>query len=151
MAPANPQSRLFSYTPRRRHFTLDQANRALVLIRRVVGDIIIEYQQLLDFSEAAEAAAAAGKTAQIEDCHDKVVDAVDRLQICLEELSDIGVELRDWGLGVVDFPAIAGGREIYFCWQFGEPRVLYWHEVNAGDAGRQSIESLPTARTVGIR
>ena len=129
---------------KRRHFTVERANRSLVLIRRIVADVIVGHQQMLDLQEIVEAAAASGKGARVDRSRRRLTDTVERLRRCLEELADIGVELRDWGLGVVDFPAMAGGREIFLCWQFGEPRIEYWHELEAGDAGRRPLESLPS-------
>lgn len=148
MDVSQAQSRLFSVAPRRlRHFTVEQANRSLVLIRRVVADIIMEYQEMLDLNEVVEAAVGSGSATEIDRCRKKLVETVERLQQCIEELYDVGVELRDWSLGVVDFPAIAGGREVYLCWQFGEPRVMFWHEQSVGDGGRQPVETLPLACT----
>ena len=146
MDVSQAQSRLLAVAPRRlRHFTVEQADRALVLVRRVVADIILEYQEMLDLNEVVEAAVGSGSEGEIDRCRKRLVQTVDRLQTCVEELCDVGVELRDWSLGVVDFPAIAGGREVYLCWQFGEPRVMFWHELSAGDGGRQSVETLPLA------
>ena len=146
MDVSQAQSRLFTVAPRRlRHFTVEQANRSLVLIRRVVADVILEYQEMLDLNEVVEAAVGGGSAVEIERCRKRLVETVERLQQCVEELCDVGVELRDWSLGVVDFPAIAGGREVYLCWQFGEPRVMFWHELSSGDGGRQPVETLPLA------
>lgn len=132
----------------RRHFTVAQANRSLVLLKRIVADVIVGYQVLFDLQEVLEIAEARGRTMQIHACRAKLRSAVDKLQNCLDELNDMGVEIRDWALGVVDFPAIADGREVYLCWQFGEPRVMYWHEYDAGDTGRQPIETLPMGQPV---
>jgi len=132
----------------RRYFTVEQADHSLVLLRRIVADIILGYQLLFDLQEVLEAAEASGRTVQIQACRAKLQYAVDRLQNCLDELNTMGVEIRDWALGVVDFPAMADGREVYLCWQFGEPRIMYWHEYDAGDAGRQPIERLPVSEPV---
>ncbi len=132
----------------RRYFSVAQADRSLVLLRRIVADVILGYQELFDLQEVLEAAEARGRTVQARSCRAKLQSAVDKLQNCLDELNEMGVEIRDWALGVVDFPAIADGREVYLCWQFGEPRVMHWHEYDAGDAGRQPIETLPECQTV---
>ncbi|MDE0506470.1 MAG: DUF2203 domain-containing protein [Candidatus Poribacteria bacterium] len=41
--------------------------------------------------------------------------------------------------GLVDFPHLRDGREVYLCWQFGEDEIRYWHDVDAGFAGRQPL------------
>jgi len=126
---------------RRRYFTVAQANRSLVLVKRVVADVILGYQDLLDLQEMLEVSQVSGRNMQ--SCRARMQETVENLQNCLDELEEMGVEIRDWALGVVDFPAMADGREVLLCWQFGEPKVMYWHEMNAADAGRQPIKTLP--------
>ena len=130
---------------RRRFFTIDQANRSLVLLKRVVADVILSYRELFELQEALEAAQAGNRRTHVSFYQSRLQTSVSKLQQCLDELGEMGVEIRDWSLGVVDFPAMAGGREVNLCWQFGEPRVMFWHELSDGDAGRKSIESLPMA------
>jgi hypothetical protein len=128
---------------RRKHFTVEQANRALVLLKRVVADVILGYRELHDLQEALDVAQIGHRARQARFYSDRLRNVVARLQTCLDELREVGVEIRDWSLGVVDFPAMAGGREVCLCWQFGEPRVMYWHEMDEGDSGRKPIETLP--------
>ena len=68
------------------------------------------------------------------------------------------MELRDWSLGIVDFPCLAAGSEVRLCWRWGEGQVAHWHEVDEGFANRKPITSLPrrpaepagTSRSRGI-
>ena len=53
------------------------------------------------------------------------------------ELEQLGISLKDPRMGLVDFPAEIGGRQVWLCWRLGEPAVEYWHELHAGFAGRQ--------------
>jgi hypothetical protein len=48
--------------------------------------------------------------------------------------------IKDVNLGLLDFPALKDGREVYFCWQYGEGEIAFWHEIEAGYAGRQPID-----------
>ncbi len=128
---------------RRKYFTVEQANRSLVLLKRVVADVILGYRELYDLQEALDVAQVGNRDRQANFYNDRLHGVVTCLQTCLDELSEVGVEIRDWSLGVVDFPAVAGGREVCLCWQFGEPRVMYWHEMDEGDSGRKPIETLP--------
>jgi hypothetical protein len=68
--------------------------------------------------------------------------AMDRLSQLVDELHRVGVELKDFEKGLVDFPAWHEGREILLCWKQGEAEVAYWHETDAGYAGRQSVKTL---------
>jgi hypothetical protein len=58
----------------------------------------------------------------------------------LRDLDALGVLLKDMATGLVDFPTLRAGREVYLCWRLGEPRVAWWHEIEAGIAGRQPLE-----------
>ena len=63
------------------------------------------------------------------------------VEALLRELADIGVEVKDPDRGLVDFRARMRGREVYLCWQLGEPdRIAFWHDLDAGFAGRRIIE-----------
>ncbi len=58
----------------------------------------------------------------------------------IREIAGHGVELKDIDRGLVDFPSLREGRVVYLCWLLGEERVGWWHEVEAGIAGRQPLE-----------
>ncbi len=66
---------------------------------------------------------------------------VSKLQSLVEDISACGCHLKDLDSGLVDFPTLWEGREVYLCWKLGEPYVGYWHEIEAGFAGRQSLEA----------
>jgi hypothetical protein len=54
-------------------------------------------------------------------------------------LGEMGIVLKDFDAGLVDFPALRDNREVYLCWQLGEPRIAWWHETSAGFAGRTPL------------
>jgi hypothetical protein len=58
-----------------------------------------------------------------------------------QELRGLGIELKDYFTGLVDFPAWMDGREVYLCWKLGEPEVAHWHELDAGFAGRRRLRA----------
>ncbi|HEX8218074.1 MAG TPA: DUF2203 domain-containing protein [Chloroflexia bacterium] len=62
------------------------------------------------------------------------------LQAAIKQLQDWGIELKDLGTGLVDFPALREGRVVYLCWKVGEPEIAYWHETDTGFAGRQPLD-----------
>lgn len=132
----------------RKTFTPDQANQSLVLVQRIVGDVITEYQVLLELEEMIESAEASGRRDHLEDARQRLVHTVDVLQTCLEELDQIGVELRDFARGIVDFPAEKDGHPISLCWLYGEERVSHWHDVGASFACRQPLALLNSEEAV---
>ncbi len=65
-----------------------------------------------------------------------------RLQGYVDELHEIGCELKDFSIGLVDFIGSHEGRDVCLCWKLGEQKIGFWHELNAGFAGRQPISKL---------
>jgi len=114
-------------------FTVDQANRSLIYVKRVVRDIQRAYRQALAIQRVAE---AGGGLPEHETRYGLLMQRLGELQ---EELQGVGVELKDYDLGLVDFPSWYQDREVCLCWQLGEPEVATWHEVEDGFAGRQPI------------
>lgn len=131
-------------SPRRekRYFTPEHANRALVLVRRIVGEIVDGYARLLEIEEMIESAEKTGCNNGLEQARKQLVISVDRLQTCLDELDQIGVELRDFSRGIVDFPSMYDDREITLCWLPGEETVGHWHEAGEGFACRRPLAML---------
>ena len=128
---------VFSSRPRRR-FTLEQANKALPLVRRVVGDIVEARERATQLQ--AELEASTGKLH--ESVQSQLDGTIDRLHVYLDELTEIGCELKDFQIGLVDFIGRHQGREIYLCWKLGEEKIGYFHELNAGFAGRMPVSVL---------
>jgi hypothetical protein len=121
----------------KRRFTLEQANRSLPLVGRIVRDIVAAHQKITVLQGRANGAAARDKTMQKE-----LEGAVDRLQGFVDELTEVGVELKDYQTGLVDFIGRHRGRDVYLCWKLGETKVAYWHELQSGIAGRQPVATL---------
>ena len=64
----------------------------------------------------------------------------ERLKTAVERLQDFGCVIKDLDIGLVDFPTLFHGREVYLCWRMGEPGIGYWHGVDEGFAGRKQID-----------
>ncbi len=58
----------------------------------------------------------------------------------IERATDLGVEVKDLEMGLVDFPSERDGRKVYICWKLGEERVAFWHELSVGYASRQPLD-----------
>jgi hypothetical protein len=63
------------------------------------------------------------------------------LKSCLKKIEETGCVLKDADIGLVDFPTLYRGREVYLCWKLGENGIGYWHRVEDGYRGRQAIDS----------
>jgi hypothetical protein len=141
-APAPPASSV-------RYFTVQQANRALPLVRRIVQDIVELYNDLHRRRERLVTLRVrqGQHTRRPDDPYEAEVlqmesdleQDVERLQEYVDELRQIGAELKDPFTGLVDFRTIVEGREAYLCWRLGEDEITAWHELDAGYEGRRPL------------
>jgi hypothetical protein len=121
-----------------RHYTVDQANAALPWVTERIGRLRAARDTFSD-DDAREALGEAtpgnggGEPGRV------VSEAFLELQSAAGELDAVDVIVRDLDRGLVDFPALRDGREIYLCWEEGEDEVGYWHETDAGFSGRQPL------------
>jgi len=130
----------------RKLFTVEQANAVLPLVRAITTDLarlsreVMERRERLTLLSSGHKSSAkdpyAEELAQIEEELEK--DA-DQLQAYADELRELGVEPKSGPEGLVDFPSMMDDRLVYLCWRLGEPEVLYWHELDGGFRGRQSL------------
>lgn len=125
----------------KKYFSLSEANRSIVLVSRIVRDIVRDYLRLCELHGACKIYDANGDLHQAEIAREQYARSTDHLASLQEELEKIGVDIKDYRLGLVDFPAILDGREVCLCWQLGEDSVAYWHELDAGFSNRQPITS----------
>jgi hypothetical protein len=66
--------------------------------------------------------------------------AAGRLRAVIEQVQEIGCLIKDLDIGLVDFPTVFQGTEVYLCWKLGEPAIEYWHGVDEGYRGRKPID-----------
>ena len=121
-----------------KRFTLEEANSALPLVKRIAADVVKTHQQV--FNLRSEVASAGTKDQAAKES--QYNRAVERFQGYVAELKAIGCELKDPKLGLVDFLSRFQGRDIYLCWKLGEEQIDFWHEISAGFADRQPVAAL---------
>jgi hypothetical protein len=131
-----PKSVSPSRSPKR--FTVAEANRSLPLVRRIVTDIVKSHEKVATLHAALESAKSKDQTAA-----QKVLDhEVEHLQGYVDELHDVGCDLKDYQTGLVDFIGRHQGHDVCLCWKLGEESIGYWHEMQTGFAGRQPVSAL---------
>ena len=126
-----------------RTFTVEQANRMLPLVRRIVRDIVDSHQTWQRAVQSYETAATWTR-ADSPSTQLKVLEGdVRRLEMEIEgylvELRELGVDFKGFEQGLVDFPGEREGRVVCLCWKLDEDEVRFWHEVSDGYAGRQPL------------
>lgn len=122
-------------------FTIQEANALLPSVRTIVVKIQRAHRQVAQYrDEAKEAADAAEKGGGGISFGIAYAQALTTLTTAIGELEALGVQLKDFERGLVDFPSMRDGRVVLLCWQMGEGDELeWWHDVDAGFAGRTPI------------
>ena len=122
-----------------RYFTLQEANTTLEMIKPLLEEILALRQQILGRREEVwpiiQRAVGNGGSQTAS----KLAMEFNQVDALAHQIQDMGVILKDLNLGLLDFPHLKDGREVYLCWKHGEETIVYWHEVEAGYAGRQLI------------
>jgi hypothetical protein len=127
-----------------KYFSVAEANATLPYVRRIVEDIVAEYEGWKDAIYRYEVIAA-GNTADSGESDEQIqlrgeVDEIaQRINAYINELTSVGCVFKGFEGGLVDFHSQLHGREVYLCWRLGEPDVSHWHEVESGFAGRQPL------------
>jgi hypothetical protein len=122
-----------------RHWTPEQANELLPIVGAIVRRLRAARRRLAadgfdsEFSLLAEASGGAWPG------RERATAAVE-VTLCFEQLERLDIVVRDLERGLVDFPALRDGHEVYLCWLLDEPAVGHWHAIEAGFAGRQPLE-----------
>lgn len=121
-------------------FTLAEANEALPLVKEHLARIQKLYARIDKYRDAARAAAGASEAGGGMEGGTNYVHALYEVGKLTTELFEMGVQLKDYSRGLIDFPSMRDGRIILLCWQLGEnDEIEWWHELEAGFAGRQRL------------
>jgi hypothetical protein len=140
MAPAKP-----IMERKRKYFSVEEANKALPLVKAIVEDIVRQYQ-LVETLQRRVSRVLKERRRPSDDLYSEELSQTqaeleaedEKLRAYIEELNNLGLELKSED-GLCDFYSIMDGREVLLCWRLGEPEVMYWHELDSGFAGRQSL------------
>ena len=122
-----------------RHFTLAEANALLPRLDPALRELREARDRLTDEDAHAALAAAAIPGGGGEQGRD-VGEAFLEVRRLLSGIQELGIVVRDVDRGLIDFPAIRDGHEVYLCWQLDEQAVGFWHDLDSGYGGRRPIE-----------
>ena len=144
-----------------RLFTLEDANRTLPYVRRVVTDLVRDYRDWQDTlaqyelasarrraaeaaegEEGASSTPASGAAAEAVRLEKRAALLATAIEAYLAEITAVGDKVKGFAEGLIDFPGELDGRSIRWCWMLGEAAVEHWHDTESGFSGRQSIATL---------
>ncbi len=121
-----------------RHFTREEANAALASLRPLLQKLR-DAKDLLTDEEAHEALSEAAPGNGGGDAGTQVGESFLEVRRILTTLQESGIVIRDIDRGLLDFPALIDGREVYLCWELDEDRVDHWHDLDSGYGGREPL------------
>lgn len=115
-----------------KYFTPSEAKKTLPLVKKIAQDILDSSKEMRLIAD--DIGGEVEKDPRIQ----KLADNIDDF---MKELEEIGCYFKDWNfqIGLVDFPSIINGQEVFLCWRSDEDDILYYHEVDTGFAGRKLI------------
>jgi hypothetical protein len=129
-----------------RYFTPDEANELLPEVRRLADEMVAHRRSLAvaTVRHARVAAKIAGngggvRPHEVDELRTAMEQEAAEVARRVEELTALGVLVKDLDQGLVDFPARRGDEDVLLCWRLGEDEVAYWHSVEEGFAGRRSL------------
>ena len=129
-----------------RFFSVEEANKALPLVKMIVGDIARQFEVVGELKQRLSAVRGERRRSANDPYAEETAQSQAELEAeetklgtFIDELSRLGVVLKGPD-GLCDFPSLRDGREVYLCWKLGEPQVTHWHEKNAGFDGRQPLD-----------
>jgi len=119
-------------TTETKYFTPSEAKKTLPLVRKIVADILDTSREMRLVAD--EIGGDVEKDPRIQ----KLADDIEKF---MQELEEIGCYFKDWNfsIGLIDFPAIIDGKEVFLCWRSDEEDIMYYHDVDTGFAGRKII------------
>ncbi len=127
-------------------FSLDEANRTLPLVSKIVADLVEDHRRWEDKVREFELATVGSSPERPDAIAELLQIEAQRLARDIEgyiaELNDLGVICKGMDTGLVDFRGKIDDRDVFYCWKLGEPSVQYWHEIDAGFVGRQKLHPL---------
>ena len=127
-----------------RLFTVDDANRTLPLVRRIVEDVVRQHrvwrEKILELDLVASSTRADAPRERATVLEKEAQDLAREIDGYQHELAELGILLKDRRMGLVDFPCDMNGKRVYLCWRLGEGEVQFWHEEDAGYSGRQPLQ-----------
>ncbi len=122
-----------------RLWTLAEANAILPEVRQLVKQMLDARSEVVDLQPqlwpAVERAVYNGGSKSLSEATRQIMI----IQSILQMFDNLGIQVKDLNTGLIDFPATKDDRTVLLCWQYDEPSVQFWHDIDTGFAGRQRI------------
>jgi hypothetical protein len=122
----------------RKHYTLGEARALLPQIRQWLATACDIRAQLQALDDRFRQLLAAGADLGGESVH-RQIKLLAEMECVLHEFARREIQIKDLDRGLLDFPALIGGKEVFLCWEQDEEDIEFWHDLDAGFAGRERL------------
>jgi hypothetical protein len=120
-------------------YTLDRANDRIPELADMLTLLRTQRDELRELKATFEVAAPGDDQRRFRL---RMQGLVDQMQAAVARIDGWGITLRDIDTGLIDFPALVSGRQVWLCWRLGEGPVEWWHELDDGFSGRRPLVDL---------
>lgn len=120
-------------------YTLDRANDRIADLDGMLTLLRTQRDELRELKKTFEDTESADDQRRLRL---RMQGLVDQMQASVARIDGWGITLRDIDTGMIDFPALVSGRQVWLCWQLGEGPIAWWHELEDGFAGRRPLIDL---------
>ena len=121
------------------HYTVEEARALIPQLREWLTELGQLRESLKQLDERISQMLAGGADVGGDSVHAQV-RMMAEVQHIIQEFENREIQIKDAERGLVDFPAIIGGREVFLCWEKDEESIEHWHDLDTGYAGRERIE-----------
>ena len=122
----------------KKHYSRDEARGLLPHIRQWLKDLSEFRQTLASHDQRLVGLLSGGHDAGGETVN-RWVESMADIKGILSEFQKREIQVKDLDRGLIDFPAILGGKEVFLCWEQDEEDIEFWHDLNSGYAGRERL------------
>ena len=124
----------------KRFFTVEEARQTLPRVRELMQQMMLMVGALEEAKQHVKELAQKGEMNTGSSAGTRYIEGLAQISECVAAIQETGCLVKSIDEGLVDFPHLREGREVYLCWKNGEPDIGYWHEVDAGFAGRTPLD-----------
>ncbi len=133
-----------------RFFDVDAANEVLAEVAPLLATLADQRNELIMLRDRALTAHSPSGAGSADDADPeegrrirlRMQGIIDQMSAAVARIDALGITLRDIERGLIDFPALASGRQVWLCWQLGENDVAHWHELETGFGSRRPLIEL---------
>lgn len=125
-------------------YTVEEARALIPQLRSLVAAMQVEHRRMQEeierLNDLTPAMQQNGHAMEAAEREEMILQLGESMREKLDQLEDLGIDVKDIESGVIDFPSEHEGRIVYLCWQIDEETVTHWHEVDDGYRGRQPLD-----------